>query len=280
MSDHTPFRAGSRPRRRGLAIGLSVAAHLGILSALVVSAFWQVEKLESADAPLFVAAGPGAPLPSAGEETPEPDRPKKKKKRRARPDEIAQVERSAEEAEGEEEGEEEETGGGGDGEGDGTGGDGLGTGALPCGPGATCGSVLDDPICGDGETTGVEECDDGNRVGGDGCSARCKVDREHVVPSRLIEGSRIAGDPQIRAPDSVRQQMARAALKQVVGNVKMCLDRSGRVRSVSILKSTGFKEYDQLLLSRMRDWRYRPYRLDTGAAVPVCTAVTFIYRVQ
>ena len=276
MTDHTPIRAGSRPRRRGLAIGLSVAAHLGILSALVVSAIWQVEKLESEDAPLFVAAGPGAPLPSADEASPEPAKPKAKRKKRADHDALYRSDRSAEEEDGDDGGEEEDTGGGGDG----PGGDGLGTGAMPCGPGAQCASVLDDPICGDGKTAGKEECDDGNRTGGDGCSATCKVDREHVVPSRLIEGSRISGDPQIRAPDSVRQQMARAALQQVLGNVKMCLDKNGRVRSVSILKSTGFKEYDQLLLSRMRDWRYRPYRLNTGAAVPVCTAVTFIYRVQ
>src|SRR6266699_16317 len=32
------------------------------------------------------------------------------------------------------------------------------------------------PNCGDGKVDPDEECDDGNRVGGDGCSAACKVE--------------------------------------------------------------------------------------------------------
>ena len=44
-----------------------------------------------------------------------------------------------------------------------------------------------------------------------------------------------------------------------------------------MLKSTGFPAYDNKILSKMRgEWRYKPYMVN-GKAVPVCTAVTFIY---
>ena len=32
------------------------------------------------------------------------------------------------------------------------------------------------PLCGDGEPDSGEECDDGNRTNGDGCSAECRVE--------------------------------------------------------------------------------------------------------
>ena len=49
------------------------------------------------------------------------------------------------------------------------------------------------------------------------------------------------------------------------------------------LTSAMRKAADQInarLLERMRAWRYRPYRTTDGEAVPICTAVTFIYRVR
>ena len=51
------------------------------------------------------------------------------------------------------------------------------------------------------------------------------------------------------------------------------LDKSGYR---NMLKSTGFGAYDSKIQSEMRSWRYRPYMMN-GRAVPVCTAVTFIY---
>ena len=32
-------------------------------------------------------------------------------------------------------------------------------------------------VCGDGKITGNEACDDGNTADGDGCSAKCEVER-------------------------------------------------------------------------------------------------------
>jgi hypothetical protein len=49
-----------------------------------------------------------------------------------------------------------------------------------------------------------------------------------------------------------------------------------RCRPVSQIKSTGFPAYDTKLQRGIRTWRYRPYMLD-GKAVPVCSAVVFVY---
>jgi len=52
---------------------------------------------------------------------------------------------------------------------------------------------------------------------------------------------------------------------------------SGSIASVTQLKSTGFAAYDNKIMGKMRnEWRYKPYMVN-GKAVPVCTAVTFIY---
>jgi len=136
------------------------------------------------------------------------------------------------------------------------------------------------PSCGNGKLEAGEECDDGNRTAGDGCSATCRADQERIVVARLIEGHRIEGNPQIAPPDTVKQAMQRSGLDSLTGAVKMCLNQRGGVRSLRVLRSTGYAEYDQRLLAGMRTWRYDPYTLDGGAAVSVCTVVTFIYRAQ
>jgi hypothetical protein len=44
-----------------------------------------------------------------------------------------------------------------------------------------------------------------------------------------------------------------------------------------MVKSTGFPAYDSKISNTIHgEWRYRPYNVN-GKAVPVCTAVTFIY---
>ena len=53
-----------------------------------------------------------------------------------------------------------------EGEGEGEVGEGEGEPTVP----------LDVPLCGDGTREGAEECDDANRVSGDGCSSTCRVD--------------------------------------------------------------------------------------------------------
>ncbi|HLU66283.1 MAG TPA: DUF4215 domain-containing protein [Kofleriaceae bacterium] len=272
-----------RDRRRGALIAASVALHAGALLALLVSAAWRIDKLRTAEPPpVLVAGGIGAPLmPAEGDEP--PPAAERKRERPRRVERTTQPgARTADEAAGEDGGGSPDGEASGDGAGAGGGGGGDSLSVLPCPPGQSCTLLeeLPDPVCGNGQVELGEECDDGNRMSGDGCSARCAFDREVVVVARVIEGQRISGDPQIPAPEPVRLAMSRTGQQRAVGSIKMCLTASGAVRSLRVLTSTGYAEYDRLLLSRMRTWRYRPYRLDSGGAVPVCTVVTFIYRIE
>ena len=97
------------------------------------------------------------------------------------------------------------------------------------------------------------------------------------VPPSQLERNRIRGTKQID-PDAVTKvDIAKAGKSSVVASFKLCVDTNGRVSTVSMLKSSGFVDYDVKLEREMRRWAYAPFMLN-GAATAVCTAVTFIYR--
>jgi TonB family protein len=261
----TDAHLARRRRRLRPAALFSIAAHLAALYALLAYATWRMDKLQTIEPPVLLAAGINLPAPETA--SPEPAKSKRPGKQPA----LVQPTRVTKEPESSD---------------DETGGDdspGPYTGLTAgCPPGARCeSSILDvtPPVCGDGRVERGEQCDDGGRAAGDGCSASCRRE-EAIVSPGLVEGRRIAGDPQIAAPESVRRQMGLDREGRAVGTVKMCLDRDGNVSSLRVLRSTGYSQYDELLTSRMRGWRYRPYQLSNGTAVPVCTAVTFVYLLR
>ena len=97
------------------------------------------------------------------------------------------------------------------------------------------------------------------------------------VPPTLLEGSRIAGEKKIVPDDVTKTEISRSGKDRIIGSFKLCITVAGAVSSVTQLKSTGFPAYDNKILGKMRnEWRYKPYMVN-GKAVPVCTAVTFIY---
>jgi protein TonB len=97
------------------------------------------------------------------------------------------------------------------------------------------------------------------------------------VPPTMLEGSRIAGEKQIVPDEVTKTEIMRSGKDRVIGSFKLCLTVGGAIQSVNMLKSTGFPSYDNRILSTIRgSWRYKPYNVN-GKAVPVCTAVTFIY---
>jgi protein TonB len=99
---------------------------------------------------------------------------------------------------------------------------------------------------------------------------------QNVAP-QMLEGSRIAGNKQIEPNDVTKTEIQRSGKSKVVGSFKLCLTVDGAIAVVSKMKSTGFPAYDETIMSRIRgEWRYRPFQVN-GKAVPVCTAVTFIY---
>ena len=56
--------------------------------------------------------------------------------------------------------------------------------------------VVDEPVCGDGSIAEGEQCDDGNDVGGDGCSAECQIETgyECAVAGQSCEKTPVSGE--------------------------------------------------------------------------------------
>lgn len=64
--------------------------------------------------------------------------------------------------------------------------------------------------------------------------------------------------------------------KRLIGSFKLCLDENGHYERGVLLQSTGVSRYDAKIARTMMQWVYQPYVVE-GVAIPVCTAVTFIY---
>lgn len=99
---------------------------------------------------------------------------------------------------------------------------------------------------------------------------------QNVAPTAL-EASRISGEKNITPDDVTRTEIQRSGKNQLMVPVKICLDTSGKITSVKIMKSSGFPAYDAKLMREINKWRYRPLMVN-GKASPVCSAVQFIYR--
>jgi hypothetical protein len=101
---------------------------------------------------------------------------------------------------------------------------------------------------------------------------------QFVAPTTL-EASRIAGERAITPDDDTKIEILHSGKTRVVASLKLCVDVSGDVASVTQLKSSGFPAYDRKLEAGMKTWKYRPFLLN-ARPVPVCTAVMFIYQQQ
>jgi hypothetical protein len=96
------------------------------------------------------------------------------------------------------------------------------------------------------------------------------------IPPTQLEGNRIAGQKNIQPDDDTQLEILQSGKSRIIGSFKLCVTATGEVSTVSMLKSTGFADYDNKLQTKMREWRYKPWIVN-GDAIPVCTAVTFIY---
>jgi hypothetical protein len=97
-----------------------------------------------------------------------------------------------------------------------------------------------------------------------------------TVPPSLLENLRVSGNKLIVPDAPTKATMLQARTGKVVASMKLCIDDKGTVASVAQLKSSGYPAYDRKIMGEMRQWIYKPYK-QNGRAVPVCTAVTFIY---
>ncbi|MBT8493938.1 MAG: energy transducer TonB [Deltaproteobacteria bacterium] len=99
-----------------------------------------------------------------------------------------------------------------------------------------------------------------------------------IVPVQVLKGLRIAGESNIQPPSKATVAMERSGKSRVVATAKMCLTEGGRVKSVSLIKRSGYPTWDRKIRAKMKSWKYKPYRVN-GKAIPVCTSVTFIYKI-
>lgn len=97
-----------------------------------------------------------------------------------------------------------------------------------------------------------------------------------TVPPSLLEAQRISGTRTIVPDPKTKADIVASGKPKVVASIKMCLDDKGSVSSVALLKPSGFGAYDRKIITELRQWIFKPYKIN-GRAMPVCTAVTFIY---
>ena len=254
-----------KKRRRwiGLAVSASAVAHFTVITFFIVTAMWQIDKLTVAKTPTVWVAksgpppGMGAPPPLQKKKAVTKKKKKTVKKRsrellQPNPDGVALDEADTD-------------------YGDGTSAIGVpgGTGTDPYGVGTGVGG----PDIGIGDDLGGEDlCSR--------CPDCCAPDEPPVIiPANLIEGKLVAGNKQITPPDTVKLEMANQDQKQLITSVRMCLDKRGSVTSIERIKSSGYLAYDSKIEREMNGWRYEPYKVN-GKAIPVCTAITFIYRMH
>jgi protein TonB len=70
---------------------------------------------------------------------------------------------------------------------------------------------------------------------------------------------------------------ARMARVQGVIIVKLCLKVDGTVNEQTTKILKGLPSLDAEVLTKIKTWRYRPYKVD-GRATPVCFPVRFVFR--
>ena len=102
-----------------------------------------------------------------------------------------------------------------------------------------------------------------------------EVPTRNIAPNAL-EPLRLKGNKNI-VPDSfVKRSIQGTGDDRLIAAIKLCVDATGKVSRLTLLKTSGYPAYDDKILAEMKGWGFRPYVAD-GKPVAVCTAVTFIY---
>lgn len=98
-------------------------------------------------------------------------------------------------------------------------------------------------------------------------------DRIMIGPAQL---HRVSGDRLVYPDDETKTRIQKAGISRISGTIEFCIDKTGRVGDLMLLRSTGVPPYDGKILRAVSRWVYQPYFDDSGP-VDVCTAVTFVY---
>jgi len=107
----------------------------------------------------------------------------------------------------------------------------------------------------------------------DDASLLAPPDAVVVKPDQLV---RLEGETQLQPDAATAEAMVASGRTRVVSSWKVCIDATGAVDEVQVIRSTGFVAYDVVLAAGIRTWRFKPYLVD-GAPVRACTAQTFVW---
>ena len=226
-------------KRRGwmsIFIAISVAIHVVGIAAMLVRAFWVITPLEPPDTQIALAAPPPPPPPPPpASETPDriPDEVFREVDRTVQPDPEREI---PEDVVTEEEFE------------------GI--------QGGIEGGV-------EGGVTGGQV---GGMLGGEP-PPPAPPSEPKEISDRELDARRVAGNRNILPASRTQTRIQRDGRSSITAVIRMCLDPTGSVETLNVQRSSGYSDYDQRLLSEMRQWRYQ-----LNEAVPVCTTVTFNYR--
>ena len=96
-----------------------------------------------------------------------------------------------------------------------------------------------------------------------------------TVPASTLEKLRLAGTTYIDPDPNTRADMIAAGKLAVNARIRYCIDTSGDVVKITMVKRSGFKDYDHKLVFAIDRWRFRPYMVN-NAVVDVCAIATFM----
>jgi TonB family protein len=259
---------------RSWLIASSALAHVAIAGGLYVSGIWRIDRLEAPHLQMR-ALGVMLPPPAPSGAPVAVDTPPIKRKK-VKPPTLVQLERPKAQEQSErsdheitgvvssDESHESE--------------DRTATCVENCGDGPPA-----PPVCGDGARAGTEQCDDGNKVDGDGCSSTCRIEaappKPAIVPPTVLSGLRISGETQVHPSAVTQNAMIRADVASLRAVFLVCVATDGRVAQASLRVATKYPEYDAALQAAIERWRYRPYTVG-GAPVPACSTVEFHYTMR
>lgn len=140
---------------------------------------------------------------------------------------------------------------------------GLGGSAVGGVPGGVVGGVISGPI----------EAEVGGLIG----APRAPDSRaQKMISSAALAARRTSGEAIIAPPERVRARIVRDRKQGVTAKLKLCLSEEGRITTVEVLESSGFRAYDHALMEGVWTWEHRPVMVD-DQPVPVCALLTFTY---
>ncbi len=126
-------------------------------------------------------------------------------------------------------------------------------------------------VCGNGEIEKNEECDDGNRRNGDGCSARCRIEPP-PVPVKKVDRDKLLADYRRRIVEMIELNkkyppIARKRGIEGVTRVSFLLAVNGKILDVTVTGSSGHAMLDKEsvnTLSRIGSFPPPPEELELG----------------